>query len=59
MQLALRGVLELFEIVYVNDDSSIGVKVALSLIEDSVGSNSPGAQDYREGSVPSISGPTS
>lgn len=55
---AILGVTTLFETVYMDDAGKIGVMITLTLIENSSGSsNSPNYQDYREGSVPSITSP--
>ena len=49
---ALLGFPHLFETVFRNAAGTIAVKITLSLIEDSAGSNSP--HDWREGNVPSM-----
>ena len=52
--LAITGFTNLFEATFFDETGKIGLKVALTLIDSS--SSSEG-QDFREGSVPSVSGP--
>ena len=54
-EIACMGMTELFTLVYINDEGSIGVQITLSLIEESIDSTSGGSSSSydREGSVPS------
>lgn len=53
-QSATLGMAELFEVMYASDDSTIGVRITLDLIE---GLSSGAGSRTREGSVPSITSP--
>lgn len=52
--LAITGFTNLFEATFFDTTGKIGLKVALTLIDSSLSSE---GDDFREGSVPSVSGP--
>ncbi|MCJ1460665.1 hypothetical protein MMC28_011047 [Mycoblastus sanguinarius] len=50
---AALGMANLFEVIYMDDAAQVGVHVVLRLVEGS----SSSSEGYREGSVPSVTGP--
>ncbi|KAL6720027.1 hypothetical protein ACLMJK_001948 [Lecanora helva] len=52
LESAILGFTSLFETTYINDGNTIGVKVALTLVESS--SSGSTEDQWREGSVPSV-----
>ena len=51
---AVLGLTDLFEVVYSDPSGQIGLKVSMTLIDSSLSS---AGDDFREGSVPSVTGP--
>ena len=51
---AVMGLTDLFEVVYTDADGQIGLKVTMTIIDASLSSE---GDDFREGSVPSVTGP--